>query len=243
MREHTFDVWWSLSAILLIGLSGCFKPHGLLLVPIFAISLAGRSWLRTLILGAAGLLPLALSFAPYMMVDRVGFGIVMKPLLAQPSGRLLEMAFANDANGIPVFLLGYLLLLFFLFESQRKDDFGMLHLACWAAMSWFFVTVYFHPQWFVWMCPVAVFGVVHDKRLLKWYVFQMILFSAYTLKWCNIVSEALDQYTGGFIPCLRALSNYEIINGALMALFAAVTLFIPIAFYRRYRSRSMHQEQ
>jgi len=81
-----------------------------------------------------------------------------------------------------------------------------------------------------------VLSVTREGRLLKWFIFQMILFAVYILKWCNIVSEALDQYTLGLIPCLPALPAYGIVNGVLTALFAAVTLYIPIAAYRWRRA-------
>jgi len=237
--HDSFDLRRSLAAILLVGLSGCFKPYGLLLVPIFAVSLAGRSRPRALVLTAAGILPCALSFLPYAAGSPLGFGAIVKAFSAQPSGRLLEMTIANHANSIPVFLCGYFLLIFFIFETERRDEFTTLLLSCWAAMSWFFVTIYFHPQWFVWLCAVAVLGVTREGRLLKWYVFQMILFAVYILKWCNIVGEALDQYTLGLIPCLPALSAYGVVNGVLTALFAAVTLYIPIAAYRWQRAAAV----
>ncbi len=241
LLQNSFNTAQSLAAVLLVGLSGCFKHYGLLLVPVFAISLARKNLLRVLVLAASGFLPFVLSFVPYALGSRMGAGLVSEILSSAPSGRLLDMKIISQTNSIPVFLLGYFLLLFFLFESRQRDDFKSLHIASWAVMSWFFVTVYFHPQWFVWLCPVAVIGAVCSRRFLVWYIFQMILFSAYTLKWCNVVNKALNQYTAGLIPCLRTLPNYDIISAVLIALFASVTLYIPIAFYRSHRIESLRK--
>lgn len=144
-------------AVIFTALSSLFKPAGLLLIPLIAISAIPISFsksVKTLLLGLAvylvGILPFlsSISFRTYA-------------LLAEQTGKS-TFAGVTIASGttIPWFFIAYTAIVVLLLRRRLNifDGFGL-------ALASSLVFSHFHPQWFVWLTPWLIVKAIGNKLL------------------------------------------------------------------------------
>ncbi len=68
-------------------------------------------------------------------------------------------------------------------KTSFKNLVGTMFLSC----SWFFMAVYTHPQWWVWILPISIFvlGEFKDKVFGWLYVALNVIFILYPMMWTN----------------------------------------------------------
>jgi len=138
-----------------LGIGGGFKLFPLLFIPIFSLVLGEKLIERLKLLGL-GLLSYGIIILPYFLHSPI---YRVTAVMANQASKMLYMTLpVTAAEGIPVFLLGYFLLLFVANKKcGQKSYLWRLGLA----LTLLFISVtHYHPQWFLWATPFLIWLMV-----------------------------------------------------------------------------------
>lgn len=148
------------AAALFAGVSALFKPAGLFLIPVVAItalSVSSPKAVRSFLAGFGVYLLGILAFLPSISFRTYA-------LLAEQTGKS-TFAGISIASGttIPWFFIAYTAILILLYK-KRLSLFDGLALALASSL----VFSHFHPQWFVWLTPWLIYKTISSKVYLFW---------------------------------------------------------------------------
>jgi len=192
-------------SLLCLGIGAAFKNFPLLFV-IPALIFLGKDKIEKLKLLFWAAVPYLLFTFPYW--GDPGF----KRSITTGGGYddiLFNLRFAIGPHTVYIFVLGYAIILAFAYFQERaktpQDAFRALWQTELVICLWFYATVFFHPQWTVWMMPVLILLVVGNKKLTSLYWVLTICIFVYTFWWGSLLSWWLFTYFDpGFFRALKS---------------------------------------
>lgn len=234
-------------SLILLGLGASLKQFPLLfLIP--ALILLGRTKLQKFRLLLWAVVPYLLLTFPYWGAG--GF----RHVLTTGGGydeNVLELYVGIGSHRVYIFVIGYAIILAFLYfhslTRSSKQAFQKLLLAELVICLWFYATVFFHPQWVVWIMPMLTLFVVGHRKLTTLYWMLIIcVFVYFTLEWGGLLTTWL------FSPIDRVFFHSLIGPGEIVSyfypsrkfLYIFHSIFIGISFWLIYQVfRSFLQER
>jgi hypothetical protein len=237
------------ASFILLGIGASLKQFPFLfLIP--ALILLGRTKLQKFAFLLGAVVPYLLLTSPYWKVS--GF----RQILTTGGGydeRVLGLYVGIGSHRVYIFVIGYVIILAFIyfhsFIRDSKDALGKLLLAELVICLWFYATVFFHPQWVVWMMPMLTLFVVGQRKLTTLYWLLIICVFVYTaVEWGGLLTTWL------FSPIDRVFFHSLISLGEIISyfypsrkfLFIFHSIFIGISFwlmYQAFRSFFPREEQ
>lgn len=152
-------------AVIFTAISALFKPAGLLLIPLIAISILPESFIKSTKTFILGLSVYFLGILPYL------FSVSYRTyaLLAEQTGKS-TFAGITIASGttIPWFFIIYTSIIVLLLRRKLNifDGVGL-------ALAGSLVFSHFHPQWFIWLMPWLIYKTT-THNLLSLYIFALV---------------------------------------------------------------------
>ncbi|MFQ6066291.1 MAG: hypothetical protein ACE5K3_03315 [bacterium] len=104
------------------------------------------------------------------------------------SQRILDFEFnLGDFDRVYVFIIGYTIISVFTYIHDHASNGKVMYERVWRVelmvSLWLYITVLFHPQWFVWIMPLLTLFILENKRLITLYWLLVICFFVYTFRW------------------------------------------------------------
>ncbi len=169
----------SLISLALLGVGASVKIFPLLLIPVFAIILGRGRW-RVLTLLFAGFGSFAIIVLPFLskaFLDSI--------LTVGASGILVPF---TGISGFPIFpfIIGYLLIIYWLLIRNKNFSFDTLWKYCLLVATLVFVIVVWIPQWYLWILPFVIIAVTKIKSLFPIYGILNVIFLMYTFHYDSI---------------------------------------------------------
>jgi hypothetical protein len=201
--KRSFDTTksvWKIASIVSIGIGMEFKLYPLLLLFPISIFLSNKNFIQTLKYIFLGTI---VGLAPW-----IGYLKWFKPLLLSEPSLLfnLQLAPVNlpPLHTISIWVVGYCVLLWGILKYVNisfRNLVGSVFLSC----SWFFMSVYTNPQWWVWLLPSSIFvlGEFRDRIFSYLYVAMSLAYILYPMMWVNNVDIILRNY----IPIIPITGN------------------------------------
>ncbi|MEM3399919.1 MAG: hypothetical protein QXP42_03735 [Candidatus Micrarchaeia archaeon] len=169
--EGNNDRYANLS-MLSLGVGAGAKIFPLFFIPFFAVMMGKRSPPRILFLAFIGFMPFCISCLPFISSDAF-----IRALLKNENFKFTERII-NTYN-LPLFPASLSLLLLISFLSS--PSFKKILQYCFLTLSFFYIFVYWHPQWFTWIMPFMAFLVTEYKAYSLPYIFCVVLWLFYLL--------------------------------------------------------------
>lgn len=211
----------------LLGVSIAFKTYGAMLFPVyilyFLLILKIKKMSYTHVYGTLVLLMLAfilsaiIIWVPYAR----WFSDVM---MGGESNWLFNLQIVPIAlppyHIVSIWLLGYLVILYDLLHNIIKNPY-MLYTKnkffiyyIFAIVSWFFISVYNHPQWWMLIVPpiLLVLDNFNNKLNYLFLVLIQFLFLFYSMMWVNNIDTILRYY----IPVIMISGNFATLLSTLI---------------------------
>lgn len=217
-------------SVLALGLSMQLKPFGGLLFPIFLIFflilLQKKPYTQIIKYNLLGLATLEFIFISFL-------SRIVWPLFEFPSGEyawLFSLQLASvqfKYHTISIWLLGYVVILYDLWvnsQSNSKKQLSKLFIFyIFAAIAWFFIIVYTHPQWWLLLVPplLLILDNFEYKFNYVFYVTISVLFLFYTLQWINNIDIILKYY----IPIIEVTGLFSIVVVTLISTILLIWIF------------------
>lgn len=155
-----------------LGLGASFKVFPLFFLPIL-ILLSGESLWQRIKTGLIGLFPYLLTILPFLPYASFRQAV----LFSGPSQKMFfAQILVSGAEGIYLFVLGSVLIYFYAAYKGKKELIWQYYL--WILLLFFSLTHY-HPQWFLWITPFLVWGLV--KNQFKYGPLALTLFLCWLL--------------------------------------------------------------
>ncbi len=201
-----------LVSAVMLGLGAGFKPFPLLLL----LLLPGNK-IKNILVGLGTYL---LIIAPWLGSP----AFRQYALLANQSDKMFFAKIPiSGSQYIPIFLLG--LLLVYWWNFYRPKD-----LPVWAWFSapllLFYSVTHFHPQWFIWIMPLLVFGVVQNKKTLFPYVILLLCYFIIVLFFDPSLNFGLFNYSLSLAPLVVRFLSPDLLVSVIRAIFASTAAFI-----------------
>lgn len=156
---------------LIMGAAAAFKFFPLmLLIPL--LLLAEKRPSRILAFGFSSLWLVVLS--TLLFLGRTGSA---NNFTLQMIGRLFAQTLPSGMGPVPVFLLGYaiVLVLCYLYHPAQQPGSGALPIyVCMAVYSLLLICIHWHPQWVILVCPFFVLCAFLQKDRLPWMVLVLM---------------------------------------------------------------------
>lgn len=159
---------------LLMGIAASFKNYPLIFLPFLAV-IAGKKFWKMIKIFATGLAPFILTTMPFW-----GNEFFRKTVLfSWQSQKLMDFLVSTGGNeGIYPFFIGYILLFMAtLYGLKGRTD--KLAIPIVLSLMWYYATVNFHTQWFMWVLPFLVILLVKKTKELApiaWWVTGLFFF-------------------------------------------------------------------
>jgi len=208
------------AAVLALGIGASFKLYPLLLVPLFAVTLARGPWprLRLAILGAA---PMAALGLPYLDSEAYVRGALLNPEAVQ----LLASGVRWGGIEWSPFLVVYLLVLATLARRSAPADGGLLNLAILVTLTAQFTLAYWPYNWIYWLVASVVLVVAGQPKILWLHVIQVGSFLLGVMRlahepWLLWFTEQLHAPFGfrDALPALLSLDRIAVAAGTVFVL-------------------------
>ncbi|MEM3399606.1 MAG: hypothetical protein QXP42_02125 [Candidatus Micrarchaeia archaeon] len=220
-------------SMLSLGMGIAFKMFPLFFVPFFAIFLARKDIGRGIMLGALALLPLIVASLPF--INSLDF-IRTVFLSSRFTGRVFYGSYTSP------FFLGAIASLMVL-GICSACNFENLWRYCFAALSFFYMFVPWHPQWFVWIAPFIGIALINYGWYRIAYGFQATVYSLH-LNAAMILSSWIYPFSP-VSPYLQPNMNESLLLAYVLIsnsawLILVVGLFISV-LYLSARKKSSNE--
>ena len=238
-------------SMLCLGIGASFKNFPFFfLIP--AIILLGKTKLEKLKLILLAVLPYLLLMYPYLGAA----GYKNSAVTSTQNQRIFGFYFnLGTFDKVYVFVAGYVLILVFAYfhnyAKTKKDIFQMLWKIDLVVYLWFFATVYFHPQWFVWGMPLLILFIVGNKKLRFIYWIQIVCLFIYTFHWGNeIIIRPFFNVIGGLTSYYGIKTPSQIISrffppdtfmNIFRSVFTGILICMIYLVYRDFRQREDYE--
>lgn len=193
---------WKIMSVLSLGIGGQFKLYPLLLLLPVAIFLSDKKFVHMLEYTFLGMI---VSFIPW-----IGYVKWFKFIVIDGESSFLfnlQLVSINTPyHNISIWLVGYCVMLWAIFKyvnSNFRNLVGLIFIE----ISWFFITVYTHPQWWIWLAPISIFVLAEfrNRIFIFFYIILNSLYVLYPMMWINNVDIILREYVP-IIPIIGAMS-------------------------------------
>lgn len=220
-------LYWSMISL---GLGGSFKMYPLLLIPIAAF-MFGNKFHEKIKYLIVGFFPYLLTITPFL-----GSAAFRSMVLLNPkSQKMLFMVWKmSGAEGIYPFILILSLLYFISWYSRKK--FSLKHYFL-GVLLLIFSTTHYHPQWFLWVTPFLILGLVGNnfKCLLivlilffSWAIITLFFEPSLSVGLFNPVWPQLENVVS-FSEYLSKWFDVNLIKSVVRSVFAAASLYLVIS--------------
>jgi len=202
-------------AVVFAAISALFKPAGLLLFPIIAVSVLDKSFIETAKTFLFGILTYLIGIAAYLP----SISYRTYALFAEQTSKS-TFSGITIASGytIPWFFIAYTMIIILLFK-KKLSLFNSLGLALASSL----VLSHFHPQWFVWLTPWLISWAT-DRR-------NIYLYLAALLSWFAILlSFDYSLHLGAFWP-LNLSNQYLFPKSIIWQDFVVMARAFLIAYF------------
>lgn len=208
-------------AVVFTSLSALFKPVGLLLIPLLAVSALPESFSKSVKAFFFGFGIYLLGIIPYLS----SISYRTYALYAEQTGKSI-FAGITIASGttIPWFFIAYAAIIVLLLSRRLSvvDGFGL-------ALASSIIFSHFHPQWFIWLIPWLLMKTSSAKL---WPLYVGALFSWLLILFSFDFSLHLASFWWlGLIPTQYLFSGSEIWSNLILA---ARAFLIPVFFLLPY---------
>lgn len=229
---ETIGQKWKLLSIISLAIGAEFKTYPLLLLLPLALFLADKNILQTIKYAIIGI---AVSLAPWIPYLKWFKSMVLEG----ESNWLfnLQLAPVNlpPYHTISIWIVGYCVLLWAVFryiKTSFKNLVAILFLTC----SWLFITVYTHPQWWIWLLPVSIFvlGEFEDKAFKWLYVALNALFIFYPMMWMD---AGMIQLIRNYIPAIPVEGTQATV---LVSLIVTILVIWNLELYYAIKPKEGH---
>jgi len=220
-------------AMVSLGIGGSFKMYPLLLIPIAAFIFGDNTFRKVKYL-VVGVLPYVLTIAPFL-----GSAAFRSMVLLNPkSQKMLFMIWKmSGAEGIYPFILILSLLYFISWYSRKKVSLKYFFLG---ALLLLFSTTHYHPQWFLWVTPFLVLGLVGNnfKHLLivlilffSWVTITLFFEPSLSIGLFNPIWPQLENAVG-FSEFLSKWIDVYQIKSVIRSVFAGASIYLVFSKFR-----------
>lgn len=217
-----------LQSALALGIAAAFKNYPLMLLPILAVVSAKniKTFFQTIV---AGLAPYLISIIPFVRSEFFRDTV----LISRHSQKLMDFRITIGGNdGLYPFFVGYTLI-FFISAYLIKGKLSKLYVPYISVLLWYYSTVNFHHQWFLWIIPFLVYAVMIHKELSLLFVWIIFLFFfRLAVIQADVTFELFAWISSSFndIPKTRAILGqiYDIdrLRGIVNSLYMGSSLFL-----------------
>lgn len=202
----------SLVSAVFLGIASGFKPFPLVLLPF----LPGKKLINI----SLGIFTYLLIILPYLSSP----GFRMYALFADQSSKLLfAKLYVSQTQYVSVFILLYVLWL--LLHITKKI---LLPTWCWfmGVLLIFYSVSNFHPQWFTWLMPISVLGIINNKNILRPTLILTILFFILIFSFDPSLHFGLFNSKINPIELLPNFITKDTLISWVRSLFAAASIWI-----------------
>lgn len=221
-------------AMVFLGLSAATKNFSLFLVLPAALILSNKNWKKTIFYGFCSILIYMIPWFLYRNV--IGVSAITS------GGEGLFILGRNILGGPLFFPLVYFLTILFLLVKQKVSDFNkneILVKYCFLIISFFYLTSFYMPNWFLWIIPFFVLTAYKNRKLFYLYLLISITFFIGILTWngnldTTLFSTAFPVITKittlyGFVA--KHFSAFKIFDIIFSLFFAAFGCYLYLLFF------------
>ncbi|VVB97050.1 Uncharacterised protein [uncultured archaeon] len=206
--KKAFDAdkpFWKIASIISLGIGAQFKIYPLLLLPPLAMLLSNKKMKLSLEFVALGILISLVPWAGYIKWFKF---IVLEGESSWLFNLQLSPVNLPQFHTMSIWFIGYCILLWIIYKYSKfnfRNFIGFMFIE----ISWFFISVYTHPQWWIWLLPISIFvlGEFKNKIFVYLYIILNLLYILYPMMWVNNVDIILREY----IPTIPIVGNFAII--------------------------------
>jgi hypothetical protein len=166
------------SAALCLSVGAAFKLFPLILLPLLVVGLGRTIAERTRIV-VAGVLPFGIAILPFVSTK----GFVQQALFSETASRVGQAVInVGQWDVFSIFIAVYTVIALHCMLSHKTSP-TTIWKWFFAVLLCFYSFALFHPQWFIWIVPLAGLAYAHDRRTLDYYIILCICFFVYTFYW------------------------------------------------------------
>ena len=210
-KEAATSLKWLIASLIFFGISLQFKQYTLMILPLIlvicyllCITNKVSKISASLMLLISITLPTTLMFAPWV-ISPAGFKMMFldrASVIQSESAWLLFLYIAPQHlppyHNISIFLLGYFIIIYLALKDGENlsHRFETFIAYSFFVVSWFFITVYTHPQWwvYIYLLIILVTDVYYNKKYLLLIIIFNLVFMFYPMMWVNNIDRILCYY-------------------------------------------------
>jgi hypothetical protein len=206
------------SAALCLSAGAAFKLFPLMLLPLLVFGL-GRTLAERTRIVLAGVLPFGIVLLPFVSSK----GFVQHVLFSEMAGRTAAAGInVGQWDVFWIFVAVYTVIILHCMRSQSTSP-TTIWKWFFAVLLCFYSFALFHPQWFIWIVPLAGLAYAYNRRTLDYYIILCICFFVYTFYWgAALAGQLFASICPSFFVSLPAPSQ---IIGAVIDPTQFVQLF------------------
>lgn len=212
-------------AMIFLGLSAATKNFSLFLVLPAALILSNKDWRKTLFYGFCSILVYMIPWFLYRNI--IGASAITS------GGEGLFILGRSILGGPLFFPLVYFLTILFLLVKQKINDLNkneILVKYCFLIVSFFYLTSFYMPNWFLWIIPFFVLTAYKNKKMFYLYLLISVTFFVGIFSWTRnlditlfstafpIINQvsSLGEFVIKYFPSFKI---FEIVNSLFFATF------------------------
>jgi len=160
-----------------LGLGATFKVFPLMLLPIMIVGV-GQSLAQRVKLSLLGIAPFVLTSLPFVTTKSFRDYVLFSEQLGRVGAATINVGYWDV---FAIFVALYTVIVLHCFNSARSPR----NIWRWmfAVLLCFYSFAIFHPQWFVWVAPLAGLAAAYNKKTLWHYLILCVCFAVYTFYW------------------------------------------------------------
>lgn len=227
-----------LKSALFLGIAAAYKNYPLLLLPILALSghKNFKSITKTILVG---LTPYVVTVLPFLSSKFFRDTVIA----SRHSQKLMDFLISIGGHeGIYPFIVGYIVILFAT-AYLINEGYKYTYVPYISVLMWYYATVNFHHQWFLWVMPFLVYALIAHKKLMILFIWTILLFFLrLTVIQADVTFELFAWISPAFndIPKTRSLMGYlydiNRLRNIVNSLYMGTSLFlIPYLFNQAKR--------
>lgn len=229
-------------SLFFLGIGAALKQFPLLfLIP--ALTVLGRTKAVKFKLLLCGIVPYILLMYPYW-----GSPTFRKAVTTVAGMDEFVLYFHFDLGNVDkayVYIVGYTIILALAYFHSRAKDSKEAFETLWRVeliiLLWLYTTIFFLPQYFVWVTPLLILFSVENKKVRTLYWLQIICVFVHTLHWDRYLPDLFTPLDPAFFPHIP--SPFYLINryypvakfmGIFRSVFSGICLWMIYLILREF---------
>jgi hypothetical protein len=160
-----------------LGVGGSFKMFPLMLLPIVVLGL-GQSLSQRVRLSLLGIAPFVLTSLPFVATKTFRQYVLFSGQASRIAAATINVGWVDV---VAIFVVLYTVIVLHCFNSPRSPS--TIWRWMFAVLLCFYSVANFHPQWFVWVAPIAGLASAFNRKMLWYYLILCVCFAVYTFYW------------------------------------------------------------